>query len=239
MKFFVLNAAMVAVLIVGVSNSQAQETLLNQLKQANIVKGEKIFNKCKSCHTIDNGGKNKIGPNLYGIIQRPVGTVKGFKYSKALVKFGDRWTLSRLNAFLTKPKVVVKGTKMNFLGIKKPVDRLNILGFLNTQSNKPLDVSNIENYVKAIAPVSDELPDIGVLFRALGAEETFYSCNVCHSERIVAQQGLSRAHWDELLVWMVDEQEMDEIDEPDRTTILNYLTQHYGEDRPNFPKFNK
>ena len=86
------------------------------------------------------------------------------------------------------------------------------------------------------AASQDEPPEFGVLFQAAGVEETFYTCTACHSERIIAQQGQTRAHWDELLVWMVDEQEMDEIEEPDRSAILDYLAEHYGEDRPNFPK---
>lgn len=77
--------------------------------------------------------------------------------------------------------------------------------------------------------------EFGVLFVAPGVEETFYSCTACHSERIIAQQGLSRKHWDETFEWMVEEQGMDEIDEPDRTVILDYLEKHYNEDRPNFP----
>ena len=145
MKFLVLNVAVAAILTVGASNSQAQETLLDQLATADITKGERVFKKCKSCHTIDSGGGNKIGPNLYGIVQRPVATVEGYKYSKALIAFGDQWTLDRLNAFLEKPKAAVKRTKMSFAGIKKPADRLNLLGFLNTHSDTPLDVSIAEN----------------------------------------------------------------------------------------------
>lgn len=77
--------------------------------------------------------------------------------------------------------------------------------------------------------------EFGVLFVAPGVEETFYACTACHSERIIAQQGLSRKHWDETFEWMVEEQGMDEIEEPDRTIILDYLEKHYNEDRPNFP----
>lgn len=77
--------------------------------------------------------------------------------------------------------------------------------------------------------------EFGVLFVAPGVEETFYACTACHSERIIAQQGLSRKHWDETFEWMVEEQDMDEIEEPDRTIILDYLAKHYNEDRPNFP----
>ncbi|WP_428647987.1 hypothetical protein [Roseibium sp.] len=83
---------------------------------------------------------------------------------------------------------------------------------------------------------TDEDAEFGVLKVAEGVEETYYTCTACHSERIVAQQGLSRAHWDELMEWMVEEQGMNEIDEPDRTLILDYLSEHYNEDRPNFPR---
>jgi len=84
------------------------------------------------------------------------------------------------------------------------------------------------------APAAEE-SEYGVLHEATGVEETFIYCTACHSERIVAQQGLTREDWDEMLVWMVDEQGMPEIDPPDRELVLDYLAIHYGPDRPNFP----
>lgn len=84
-------------------------------------------------------------------------------------------------------------------------------------------------------PVTAEESEFGVLFVAPGVEETYYACIACHSERIVAQQGLSRSGWEDTLDWMVEEQGMDEIEDPDRTIILDYLAAHYGEDRPNYP----
>ena len=77
--------------------------------------------------------------------------------------------------------------------------------------------------------------EFGVLVDAPGVETTYYSCIACHSERIVAEQGLTRAEWDDMLEWMVEEQGMYEIEEPDRTEILDYLAEHYNTDRPNFP----
>jgi cytochrome c len=76
----------------------------------------------------------------------------------------------------------------------------------------------------------------GVLVDEPGAEATYVHCAACHSERLVAQQGLDRERWDKLLVWMVEEQGMQEIPEVERDTILDYLAQHYGPDRPNFPR---
>jgi len=78
--------------------------------------------------------------------------------------------------------------------------------------------------------------EFGVLHVAPGVEDTYYACTACHSEMIVAQQGLSRDGWDELLVWMVEEQGMPELDGEERMAILNYLATHYNEDRPHFPK---
>lgn len=98
--------------------------------------------------------------------------------------------------------------------------------------------SPLNHGATAVAAVSDEEEEyeFGVLFDAPGVETTYYACAGCHSERIVAQQGLTREHWDELLEWMVEEQGMYEIEEPDRTEILDYLAAHYNEDRPNFPQ---
>ncbi len=78
--------------------------------------------------------------------------------------------------------------------------------------------------------------DYGVLHEAEGVDLTYAYCAGCHSERLVAQQGLSRERWEELLVWMVEEQGMVEIEEPDRTIILDYLAEHYNTDRPHFPR---
>ncbi|MBE7636496.1 aldehyde dehydrogenase [Sneathiella sp. P13V-1] len=82
----------------------------------------------------------------------------------------------------------------------------------------------------------DSDSEYGVLIDKPGAEETFIYCSACHSERIVAQQGLDRKGWIELLQWMVDEQEMDPIEEPDYSLVIDYLSKHYNLDRPNFPK---
>ncbi|MBO6756133.1 MAG: aldehyde dehydrogenase [Roseibium sp.] len=77
--------------------------------------------------------------------------------------------------------------------------------------------------------------EFGRLVAAPGVEETFYTCTACHSEMIIAQQGLSRPDWDELLIWMVDEHGMDDPPPDERTIILDYLAAHYNTDRPNFP----
>lgn len=83
---------------------------------------------------------------------------------------------------------------------------------------------------------ADEESEYGLLVEAPGVEETFIYCTACHSEMIVVQQGKTREHWADLFEWMVEEQGMSEIEEPDRSIILDYLATHYNEDRPNFPR---
>lgn len=86
-----------------------------------------------------------------------------------------------------------------------------------------------------IASASAE-SEFGLLVPGEGAEETFGYCTACHSERIVVQQGQTREGWVHLLEWMVEEQGMPPIEEPDYSLVLDYLTTNYNTDRPNFPR---
>ena len=97
---------------------------------ADAKKGKKVFNKCKACHTIKKGGKNKVGPNLHGIVGKKAAQVKGFKYSKAMKASGLTWDEATLDKFLTKPKKMMKKTKMAFAGLKKKSQRDNVIAYL-------------------------------------------------------------------------------------------------------------
>ena len=201
------------------------------LSGADPARGEKLFKSCKACHTVDKGGKNRAGPNLYGVVGRPVASVEGFRYSKALKAHGGEWSVERLDAFLTKPRAEVKGTRMGYAGMKKAEDRADLIAYLNSRSDAPLPLGAQE----ATTPEMEEEPEFGVLKAAKGVETTYYTCTACHSEMIVAQQGLTRDGWAELIEWMVDEQGMVELDPPDLNEVLDYLATNYNEDRPNFP----
>ena len=102
--------------------------------------GEALFAKCKACHTVDQGGANGIGPNLYGIVGKPVGKhAAGFAYSGDLSGHGGNWDFANLDAWLTSPKKFASGTKMSFAGLSKGEDRANIIVYLNSLgSNVPL-----------------------------------------------------------------------------------------------------
>ena len=100
--------------------------------------GEKIFKKCAACHSIEKGGKNKIGPALYNVVGRKVGGVADYKYSKALAKYEKKWTFEELNGFLIKPAKWIKGTKMAYAGLRKEKDRASVIKYLNENSDSPL-----------------------------------------------------------------------------------------------------
>lgn len=102
--------------------------------------GENVFKKCASCHSIDEGGANKVGPNLYGIVGGPIAARDGFSYSEALTTYAGEvgeWDFEPLNAFLLKPKDEVPGTAMGFAGLKKDSDRANLIAWMNEQSSSP------------------------------------------------------------------------------------------------------
>lgn len=123
------------------------ETLL---ASADPAKGEKIFAKCSSCHTITNGGANGIGPNLYGVLGKPHAAHPGFAYSDALKSKSGPWTFTEMNAWLKSPKAYADGTKMSFAGLGKAEDRANLMAWLNTQSGSPLPLP--------AAPAADAAP---------------------------------------------------------------------------------
>jgi len=102
-----------------------------------IASGEKIFKKCAACHSINKGGKNKIGPALYNVVGRKVGGLDNYKYSKALALYSKEWTFEELNGFLLKPASYLKGTKMSYAGLRKEKDRASIIKYLNQNSDSP------------------------------------------------------------------------------------------------------
>ena len=102
-----------------------------------ITSGEKIFKKCAACHSVNKGGKNKIGPALYNVVGRVVGGVDDYKYSKALASYGKEWTFEELNGFLKKPSSYLKGTKMSYAGLRKEKDRASVIKYLNQKSDSP------------------------------------------------------------------------------------------------------
>ena len=104
--------------------------------------GAKVFIKCSACHSISEGGANKIGPALWGVLGRQAGSVSGYKYSKAMAAHGKVWSFNEMNGFLIKPKDWIKGTKMSFAGLKNAKDRAAVIIYMNENSSNPLPLNN-------------------------------------------------------------------------------------------------
>ena len=100
--------------------------------------GAKVFKQCLACHSIAEGGKNKIGPALWGVLGRQAGSLPDYKYSKAMAAHGKKWTFEEMNGFLLKPKDWIKGTKMSYAGLKKEKDRAAVILYMNENTNNPL-----------------------------------------------------------------------------------------------------
>ena len=108
------------------------------IAMGDIATGEKVFKKCAACHSIVKGGKNNIGPALYNVVGRQIGSVSDYKYSKALSEYGKEWSFEELNGYLIKPAKWIKGTKMAFAGLRKEKDRASVIMYLNQNSDNPL-----------------------------------------------------------------------------------------------------
>jgi len=106
------------------------------LADGDVEKGKKVFNKCKSCHVVDEE-KNKIGPYLVGVFGRSAGTLEDFKYSDAMKESGIVWSPETLAEYLRKPKDFIPGNKMTFVGLKKEEQITDLLAYLQEATQKP------------------------------------------------------------------------------------------------------
>ena len=100
--------------------------------------GAKVFKKCAACHSIAEGGKNKIGPALWGVLGRQAGSLPEYKYSKAMAAHGKKWSFKEMNGFLIKPKEWIKGTKMSYAGLKSEKERAAVILYMNENTSNPL-----------------------------------------------------------------------------------------------------
>ena len=116
----------------GAAEEATAEPISELLATADAAQGANLVKACAACHSFDQGGPNKIGPNLYGVFNNAKGAHSGFAYSDAMMAKGGTWGVAELNEFLWKPKKYVPGTKMNYIGMKKPEDRAAVVKYLQT-----------------------------------------------------------------------------------------------------------
>ncbi len=149
----------------GGQKEKLAEPILAMLAEADIVRGQKVSKACAACHSFDKGGKNGVGPALWDIVGKPKQAVGGFVYSGVLNENGGNvWNYEELNKFLWKPKKYAPGTKMSYVGLKKPEDRAALIAYLRTLSGSPKalpSASHIAAEAAALAP-KEEAPEAAV-----------------------------------------------------------------------------
>lgn len=132
--------------------AEPEVPLANLLADANPEKGASVARQCVACHDFAKGGPNKVGPNLYGVVNRDVGSHAGFSYSNPMKNHKGKWTFEELDKFLANPSKAVPGTSMTFLGIRRPTDRAAVIAYLNKQADAPAELPKPQ----AAAPAAEK-----------------------------------------------------------------------------------
>ncbi|WP_375464252.1 c-type cytochrome [uncultured Methylobacterium sp.] len=133
------------------------EPIAVRLASANIEKGQGGIKACQACHNFEKGGPNKVGPNLYNVVERKKGSHEGFEYSAGMKEKGGDWSYADLDGFLESPKTYVKGTKMAYAGISAPQERGNVIAYLRTLSEAPKPLPAVEKAADA-KPAAEAAP---------------------------------------------------------------------------------
>lgn len=229
------------------ANISASDNKIAASSGGDAAAGQRVFKKCAACHTVGEGGKHKVGPNLWSVVGRDVASAEGYKYSKALKEVGGVWTVEFFHRYLAAPRKAVKGTRMAFAGLRKQADRENLLAFLRTHStggqDTPAQMGSTSQPAKTAASALEaessekvasvsEKPGYQIkelkLPEGVGKEETEAYCGACHSMRLVVQQGQTREGWIELFEYMVEEHDMEPLPSDDEKLVLDYLSTNYG-----------
>ncbi len=114
------------------------------LAKASVEKGQATAKQCQACHTFEKGGPNRVGPNLWGVVDSPRGEGRGgFNFSTAMKTKGGKWTFDELNKFLAGPREYIPGTAMTFAGIQNDQLRADVINFLRTQADNPVPLPKV------------------------------------------------------------------------------------------------
>src|ERR1051326_3966158 len=124
----------------GEQKPQESQPIEVRLASSSAERGQSSAKVCLACHSFEKGGPNKQGPNLWGIVNRPRASEAGFSYSPAMKAKSGPWTFEDLDKFLTNPKDFVPGTKMGFNGFQRAQQRADVINYLHTLADKPVEL---------------------------------------------------------------------------------------------------
>ena len=158
------------------------------LPKASVADGQKVAERCQQCHDLSKGGPNKIGPNLWGVVDRPRASHPGFDYSSAMMASHDPWTYDKLFVYLKSPASMVPGTKMTFAGIESEEQRINLIAYLRTQSDTPAAIPAPAPAKPAATPAKSAATPAGAPAAAPAAEGLdLAKADVAHGKQISAR----------------------------------------------------
>jgi cytochrome c len=216
----------ISLLVVGglAGTATQAETALDpiapRLASADPARGEKVFLQCKACHVAEEGAQVTVGPNLWGVINRPVGSQPDYDYSDSLKAIGGHWDYETLSRYLFDPKAMAPESRMLFDGVKSARERADLLAYLRTLAHEPVALPD--------APADSEGPLYGGLPAGEGREAVYFTCRACHALEQFTDRSLSREEWDTLLDDMVRENGMADPETWARGLMLDYLSVNFG-----------
>lgn len=187
---------------------------------------------CTACHDLTPAKQIKIAPPLWEVLGRPIASIENFPYSAVLKRQKGSWTIDEIDIFLTNP-VNYRGetSTMGYLVTSKQ-NRLEIIAYLTTLGENSEQTALFQKKIATEGIFASEESTTPQNWDGLpagtGQQKVFYTCNICHSLAIVKQQKLSRSSWEETLDWMVEEQEMSELNAEDKKIVLDYLSTYFN-----------
>jgi cytochrome c len=120
------------------ASKEPEQPIETLLAKASVEKGQNAAKQCQACHTFEKGGPNRVGPNLWNIVNRPRASEPGFNYSAAMKSKGGNWSFEELNKFLANPRGYIQGTAMTFAGLSREEQRADVIDYLHTLADNPV-----------------------------------------------------------------------------------------------------
>jgi cytochrome c len=201
----------------------ALDLIAPRLAIADAARGARIFLQCKACHVAEKGANATVGPNLWGIVDRPVASMPGFAYTDSLRSLGGRWDFETLSRYLFDPKAMAPQTRMVFGGVKSAQERADLIAHLSTLADVPV----------ALPPPSSR--EVGRRYGGLpegeGREAVYFTCRACHALEQFTDRRLSRDDWNNLLSEMVTDNGMAEPEPWARRLMLDYLAVNFPQNK--------
>ncbi len=149
-------SAVASASVANVAEEVAGPPIAELLQTASVEKGMSSFKKCTACHTVENGGANRIGPNLWNIVGRDIAVGADFSYSDAMLGEEGNWDFEKLNDYLLKPRDAIPGNKMVFVGLKRDSERADVIMYLRSLSDAPVELPTVAVVEEAVEEVMED-----------------------------------------------------------------------------------